>query len=815
MRTYKQQSYPLYELPLVHLFSVWIGLEILFAAFYVLGPKQVSPDMLAEFTAFARSVYQPERDQLIYVVGCMLIPLAAFLAEAYWRRNRVESAASEDVSIHAKMALKLLRCIAFLLVIIIPGALYLISASMAFGQRDGVALAVSPDGALVALIRTGVLIGLQIALWHLVDRMTKPDATLTKRLVLLITPLLTRCLPNANAIPSETATAADSPSWRRVFDLGFCLVLLLVILVPDTHRLMGSVYLSDLLHHWNYFVMAPLAGFGSGKALGTEVYAQYGLGWPVLIEALRPILPLSYASAAQVLVTATGFYFVAIYFFLCHASGSRRLAVIGTLTALGITQFTGMAAESIWVFPSSTPSRHPLDAVFFLLLLVFVRLENQGKTFSAVWCWLATALCAAVALFFETDTGVYLLVATGAFLLARSPLFGPNQLPRPGLSLPVLAVLFAATFAIVLMACLSLASRGTVFTAEFWLGWMEWLRFYSSGISLLPISPNAEVTVPAFLFFCSYFSLLCGPASRFLRRDRQTRELDALKVALAIYGLCSALIFVGRSHPANLSHCAIPLILLATICMGPPTLNFLDQIMAGLSGRHRIGNWATKLHFGFGLMIAAIVLAFAVQNRYLFWHPSLLRSLLPFSAPNFSSLWGFQNNIPPDTVYSRQPDALPDIILPASEQQRTTAFDETAHVVRAYKQKGANIAIVSNEDTTLYIATDVQPWGRYSPVLPLLLRWHDVSVLKQKLSDRVTAPDVIFLVSAEGLRFSWPDTSDVAEELRRYIATEYSRVGTAGDYEVYERRDAAPPSDAENTAIPNDAKGGTTITSLE
>jgi len=34
-------------------------------------------------------------------------------------------------------------------------------------------------------------------------------------------------------------------------------------------------------------------------ALGTEAYAQYGVGWPMLFAGLSPILPLTYGGMIE------------------------------------------------------------------------------------------------------------------------------------------------------------------------------------------------------------------------------------------------------------------------------------------------------------------------------------------------------------------------------------------------------------------------------------------------------------------------------------------------------------------------------------
>ena len=70
--------------------------------------------------------------------------------------------------------------------------------------------------------------------------------------------------------------------------------------------------------------MAPAIGYLHGGALGTDVFAQYGVGWPTLHAALDSCWQLSYAHVFQVSLIYGCLYFIGIYVFLRLLVGQSR-----------------------------------------------------------------------------------------------------------------------------------------------------------------------------------------------------------------------------------------------------------------------------------------------------------------------------------------------------------------------------------------------------------------------------------------------------------------------------------------------------------
>jgi hypothetical protein len=74
-----------------------------------------------------------------------------------------------------------------------------------------------------------------------------------------------------------------------------------------------QTYISDNFHHWDYFFMGPAVGISHGRALGTDVFSQYGVGWPVLFACLSAVTRINYSTCAGVLVLLGTVYFVLCY----------------------------------------------------------------------------------------------------------------------------------------------------------------------------------------------------------------------------------------------------------------------------------------------------------------------------------------------------------------------------------------------------------------------------------------------------------------------------------------------------------------------
>ena len=155
--------------------------------------------------------------------------------------------------------------------------------------------------------------------------------------------------------------------------------------------------------------------------------------------------------------------------------------------------------------------------------------------------------------FFETETGIYLLATFFIYSVLRAGLAPDQGRPTGRKDCWLPALVFCVCVGAVLFPLLLYASRGTLFTGAFWRGWVEALvMFGASGVGALPIAELPEVPLMLFLAVVAlYLGVFAYAALRGLHG--QASGGDILLAALSAYGLAVLLLFVGRSHPYNLA----------------------------------------------------------------------------------------------------------------------------------------------------------------------------------------------------------------------------------------------------------------------
>src|ERR1035441_1911122 len=168
-------------------------------------------------------------------------------------------------------------------------------------------------------------------------------------------------------------------------------IILAVGVPPGTWpRLAGQIFLIDACHHLNFFIMGPALSFLHGKAFGTEIYAQYGIGWPLVAAALSRLSALTYANLVGLEIVYCCVYYLALFFLLRSCFKRELWAALAVILVIYWQVFSGLNSnEVVWLFPSSTPMRHPMDVWFFLALVMH---QRSGTMFWAIAAGFAGAL---------------------------------------------------------------------------------------------------------------------------------------------------------------------------------------------------------------------------------------------------------------------------------------------------------------------------------------------------------------------------------------------------------------------------------------
>ena len=567
----------------------------------------------------------------------------------------------------------------------------------------------------------------------------------------LITALGTRSTCTSFAHRFSSAAPDRFNQWRlrsrRVLLYGMPVFVILVIAVPPGGwtDLAGKFFLTDGLHHLNFFMMGPALSFSHGKAFGTEIYSQYGIGWPLLSSTLSRISRLTYGNLVGLETIYGCIYYLALYFLLRNCFKQEVWAAIGAILAFYWQIFSGMdPGHVIWLFPSSTLMRHALDVWFFLVLVMHRR--------SGRMLWVALAgLISALGIFFETETGFYLVVTFLVYWVLQAGL-APGAGRPSGMRASLFPlVLFYGTAAATLLPLLLYASRGALFTQAFWRGWAEPIvRYGAWGVSALPMAELPDDSIIFFaVMFAVYLAVLGYTIIRSLRRIAASDEV--LLATVAAYGLALLLLFVNRSHPYNLYHPAVPFAIVLTALM--------------VQGRRALASVLRYSSFPY-VLAGGLILLLLTKAEFL-RYPSLLRSF--FDPPARGGLSLLSN---PTDISGLPPEA-------AGFVQEVNNLVSATRIIAASK----DVAILDFDDTLLYYAANLRPWSRYSSLFHLALTKKAIGDIRNDLIER---PAKCVIIRGENSRrpanweFVWSPLYELVKS--RYVLHE-----TVGHYEIWLR----------------------------
>ncbi|HUE17915.1 MAG TPA: hypothetical protein VMR25_27410, partial [Planctomycetaceae bacterium] len=276
--------------------------------------------------------------------------------------------------------------------------------------------------------------------------------------------------------------------------------------------------------------------------------------------------------------------------------------------------FSGTARQ-IWVTPSSTILRAPLDVVVYWSALKHVRSGDPR------WGWLIGG-AAGAGLLFATDTGIYLIAAVMFYgLLCWS--YRPDGKRR--LTLP-----FARNTGLALCATLlgglSWASRGTCFQPAFWPAYLESTLLYSGGMGSLPMSQGiAHPREFALLMIVLTTYTLALAIALFRSVTPKLEATDLVMALVAASGLGMLILFINRSHPYNVYHPIIPFCILATHYGSRRAA--LASGATSAAGATRAPSW--RRNEAVPIAIVGVLLVALACNGQVHNYPSLLATLLP------------------------------------------------------------------------------------------------------------------------------------------------------------------------------------------
>ena len=128
-------------------------------------------------------------------------------------------------------------------------------------------------------------------------------------------------------------------SWHWL-DLAAAALIFFVIYIPRTDLLAGSDFHLQSFHHWDFFAMGPAIGLLKGRAIVTQVYSQYGVGWPHSAGEIGPICSAwLWACVLKIAVLYGCVYYCGLYWLLRRLLTRPAWALAGVLIAARIQMF--------------------------------------------------------------------------------------------------------------------------------------------------------------------------------------------------------------------------------------------------------------------------------------------------------------------------------------------------------------------------------------------------------------------------------------------------------------------------------------------
>ena len=148
---------------------------------------------------------------------------------------------------------------------------------------------------------------------------------------------------------TEPRAGARARRSDGLWDVAVAAAVVSLVYVPLMPHLAGRIFAEDSFFHWDHFVLAPALAYQHGMVLVTDVYAQYGAGWAVLLGGLSGLVPLSHQNAIHAGIVYACSYFVGLYLLLRLAVGSRLVATGGTALGLYLGLFQpGFLSYTLW-----------------------------------------------------------------------------------------------------------------------------------------------------------------------------------------------------------------------------------------------------------------------------------------------------------------------------------------------------------------------------------------------------------------------------------------------------------------------------------
>jgi len=557
--------------------------------------------------------------------------------------------------------------------------------------------------------------------------------------------------------PRSLELAKPREAWyTRV--VPYCLIalgLFGVLWLPRPQAVAGQSFTGELFpfHHWDFFAMGPALAYRHEIPLAVGAYSQYGLGYPMIVNWLSPVLPLSYGNFVWLGSIYACLYFLGLAGLLRSLTGSWGWEATGVMVAIYLQFFHGIIPGcTILTHPSSSVLRYSMDVWFFWLLLLHLR---SGRLI-----WISgLGATAGLGFLLGIDTGTY-LNAVLLFYLGLRVVFG--SLARIGPCLGLRKELLGAGMALLTTAAtilggVSLATRRSplIFDHHLLAALFESVLKQTGGIGCVPMVTVSTKAKLGFAIIAGYY--LYNLARLIVELiGSGTARRQVFRGCLSAYGLCTMMLFVQRSVWQNLFHVVVPFVILA-----------FDEI-SGLSGRI-LRSMRSRAALRLTLATGSLVLLASCSA--LWEYPGLLQSIV-HGSPNSG------------TELKRLGVAG----LPANSEFEAFSrdFEGITLRLRELHGSGRRVAVIDEAETMFLLAADLPPWDRFTPLVTALWTRSQLDAAKERfLTGRF---DVVMLRDRDepmSARYRDDPIRATSDELRDLVAERFVLAERVGRFSLW------------------------------
>lgn len=323
----------------------------------------------------------------------------------------------------------------------------------------------------------------------------------------------------------------------RIVDWILGLLLIICFCVIFIVNVFSSATVGAYVYHLNP-VLFPVSQVVAGKDIFVNVGSLYGL-YPYFLLPIFSVVPLTVFSLSTVFALLQVASYVFLYMGLRSITKSPVVAVLGVIGAIFLP-YLGIKLFGSDVRPEPYFQYTPIRMLFPCIVFFLVCRRKTSESWRGT---LLLSIVASLAVFWNSDSGLVVYIASGVCLLLMCP--DANKATRLKVGLKRAAVHLFALAGIGLLFCLFVFSRSGEF--PHWSQVLEGQLPFVSGYMMLPMPHLPHFWGLVLLVF------IVGIATSlpWLFNVRWKTTQGAL-LFLSLVGLGLFVYFLGRSHESNL-----------------------------------------------------------------------------------------------------------------------------------------------------------------------------------------------------------------------------------------------------------------------